>query len=338
MSLSAIDVPAYPEEKVYTPEALAALEDEIASLLDEKNMQMVAHYYTDALVQRLAEKTGGCVSDSLDMARFGVQSKAKGLVVAGVYFMGETAKILSPEKQILMPALQATCSLDLGCPPEAFEAFCAKHPGREVVVYVNTSARVKALADWSVTSSIALELVEHLHREGKRILWGPDRHLGAYIQEKTGADMVLWPGVCIVHEGFKVDALQKLQKQHPEAAILAHPEAPKAILDLAHCIGSTKQLIQAAQTLPQKTLIVATDQGIFYKMQQMAPDKTLIPAPSGGKGATCTSCAHCPWMAMNALEGIKDALLNPEKHEVLVEEEIRQKAKRSLDRMIAFQA
>ena len=171
-----------------------AYRDQIKALLQEQNAVLVAHYYTDPEIQALAEETGGCVSDSLEMARFGKEHPAKTLLVAGVKFMGETAKILSPEKTVLMPTLEATCSLDIGCPEDEFSAFCDQHPDREVVVYANTSAAVKARADWVVTSSIALELVEHLHNQGKKIIWAPDKHLGSYVQRETGADVLLWDG------------------------------------------------------------------------------------------------------------------------------------------------
>ena len=184
-----------------------AYKDRIKALLKQKDAVLVAHYYTDPEIQALAEETGGCVSDSLEMARFGNQHSARTLIVAGVKFMGETAKILNPEKTVLMPTLEATCSLDLGCPEKEFSEFCDAHPDRIVVVYANTSAAVKARADWVVTSSIALDVVDHLDSEGKKIIWGPDRHLGAYVQKQTGADMLLWQGACIVHDEFKANAL-----------------------------------------------------------------------------------------------------------------------------------
>ncbi|HBH66027.1 MAG TPA: quinolinate synthase, partial [Erwinia persicina] len=282
--------------------------EKIRRLLKERNAVLVAHYYTDPEIQALAEETGGCVSDSLEMARFGSQHPASTLLVAGVRFMGETAKILSPEKTILMPTLQAECSLDLGCPVEEFSAFCDAHPDRTVVVYANTSAAVKARADWVVTSSIAVELIEHLDSLGEKIIWAPDRHLGQYVTGKTGADVICWQAACIVHDEFKTQALQRMKRLYPEAAVLVHPESPQAIVDLADAVGSTSQLIHAAQTLPQKQMIVATDRGIFYKMQQACPDKELLEAPTAGEGATCRSCAHCPWMAMNGLKAMADAL------------------------------
>lgn len=308
----------------------------IKAKLIEQNAVMVVHYYVDAALQRLADETGGRVSDSLDMAAFGAESPAQTLVVCGVRFMGETAKILSPEKRVIMPELKAECSLDLGCPADEFSAFCDAHPDRTVVVYANTSAAVKARADWVVTSSNALEIVGHLRDEGKKILWAPDRHLGRYIQEKTGADMLLWQGACIVHDEFRADALLALKREHPKAAIIVHPESPQAVVEMADVVGSTSRLIQAAKSLPNDTLIVATDKGIFYKMQQAVPHKTLIEAPTRGHSATCVSCAHCPWMAMNGLANVLAALEAPASHEIHVPEAIRREAVRSIDRMLAF--
>lgn len=311
----------------------------IKELLQQRNAVLVAHYYTDPEIQSLAEETGGCVADSLEMARFGRDHEAQTLIVAGVRFMGETAKILTPQKTVLMPTLKAECSLDLGCPPDKFSAFCDEHPDRTVVVYANTSAAVKARADWVVTSSMALELVEHLDSKGEKILWGPDRHLGNYIQKQTGADMVMWQGACVVHDEFKAKALLDLKKVHPDAAILVHPESPQNIVDMADAVGSTSQLIKASQELPNDTFIVATDRGIFYKMQQLQPHKTFLEAPTAGNGATCRSCAHCPWMAMNGLVAIAEALEHGgESHEIHVDAELGKQAMIPLDRMLAFSA
>ncbi|NTS78132.1 quinolinate synthase NadA [Catenovulum sp. SM1970] len=312
----------------------------IKRLLKEKNAVLIAHYYTDPIIQALAEETGGCVSDSLEMARFGRDHEAETLIVAGVRFMGETSKLLSPEKRILMPNLEATCSLDVGCPIEEFSAFCDEHPDHTVVVYANTSAAVKARADWVVTSSIALEIVEHLDAEGHKIIWGPDKHLGGYIEKQTGAEMLKWNGACIVHDEFKTQALIDLKKENPDAAVLVHPESPDEIVQLADAVGSTSQLIKASQTLPNEKFIVATDKGIFYKMQQLEPNKTFIEAPTGGQGATCRTCAHCPWMAMNGLEAIEQALLADDStnHEIFVDPALRERAKLPLDRMLDFAA
>ncbi|WP_414092295.1 quinolinate synthase NadA [Escherichia albertii] len=313
--------------------------EKIKRLLKERNAVMVAHYYTNPEIQQLAEETGGCISDSLEMARFGAQHSVSTLLVAGVRFMGETAKILSPEKTVLMPTLQAECSLDLGCPIDEFNAFCDAHLDRTVVVYANTSAAVKARADWVVTSSIAVELIDHLDSLGKKIIWAPDKHLGRYVQKQTGADILCWQGTCIVHDEFKTQALTRLQKQYPDAAILVHPESPQSIVEMADAIGSTSQLINAAKTLPHQQLIVATDRGIFYKMQQAVPDKVLLEAPTAGQGATCRSCAHCPWMAMNGLQAIVEALeQGGSKHEVHVEEMLRERALVPLNRMLNFAA
>jgi len=320
-----------------SPDQVEVYTQRIQALLKEKDACLVAHYYTDPLVQELAEKSGGLVADSLEMARFGARSPARTLIVAGVRFMGETAKILSPEKRILMPTLEATCSLDLGCPIDAFSAFCDAHPDHEVVVYANTSAAVKARADWVVTSSIALQVVEHLADQGKKIIWAPDKHLGAYVQKQTDAEMLIWDGACIVHEEFKAKGLKDLKQVYPEAGILVHPESPDSVIELADAVGSTSQLIKAAQDLPHPMFIVATDRGIFYKMQQAAPEKTFIEAPTGGSGATCRSCAHCPWMAMNGLDNILQAL-ETGADEIRVDADLIERARIPLQRMLDFQA
>ncbi len=309
---------------------------QIKAELEKRNAVLVAHYYCDPEVQELAELTGGCVSDSLEMARFGRDHAATTLVVAGVKFMGETAKILSPEKTILMPTLEATCSLDLGCPVDEFSRFCDAHPDHTVVVYANTSAAVKARADWVVTSSCAVEIIEHLDSLGEKIIWAPDQHLGRYIQKKTGADMLLWDGSCIVHEEFRSRGIANMKAMYPDAAVLVHPESPESVVDVADAVGSTSQLIQAAKTLPHERLIVATDRGIFYKMQQAVPNKILIEAPTAGEGATCRSCAHCPWMAMNELDGILHVLQTGDQ-EVFVEPAMAERAKLPLDRYVEFQ-
>lgn len=323
------------QPKPLTPEQEASLRAEIAAELKKQDAVLVAHYYCDPVLQALAEETGGCVADSLEMARFGSQHPASTLLVAGVKFMGETAKILNPEKRVLMPTLEATCSLDLGCPVEEFAAFCDQHPERTVVVYANTSAAVKARADWVVTSSCALEIVESLMDNGEKLIWAPDQHLGRYIQRETGADMLLWDGACIVHEEFKAKQLADMKVLYPEAAVLVHPESPEAVIELADAVGSTSQLIKAAQTLPNPTFIVATDRGIFYKMQQLCPDKEFIEAPTAGSGAACRSCAHCPWMAMNTLERTLQTLRDGS-NEILVDPALVPRAVKPLKRMLDF--
>lgn len=308
---------------------------DIEDLLNRKDAVLVAHYYVDGEIQDLAEKTGGCVSDSLEMARFGYEHPASTVVVAGVRFMAETAKILSPEKRVFAVEEQANCSLDLGCPAEPFSDFCDQHPDRTVVVYANTSAAVKARADWVVTSSIGLKLVQHLHSQGHKILWAPDKYLGNYIQRQSGADMLMWDGACIVHEEFKGVVLEGLMKQFPKAKVLVHPESPESVIALADVVGSTSQIIQASQDMPEKTFIVATEKGILHKMQSVAPDKRFITAPTAGEGATCESCAHCPWMKMNDLMRLKNVLVNST-NEVTVDETIRKQAQRSILKMVEF--
>ncbi len=320
-----------------TPQQRLQLKDRARVLLKEKGAVLVAHYYVDADLQDLAEETGGCVSDSLEMARFGRDHAAKTLVVAGVRFMGETAKILSPDKTILMPDLDATCSLDLGCPVDEFTAFCDAHPDRTVVVYANTSAAVKARADWMVTSSIGLDIVKHLHEQGQKIIWAPDRHLGGYIQQQTGADMLLWQGSCMVHDEFKGIELDLLRAEHPQAKVLVHPESPAAVVAQADVVGSTSQLIAAAVSLAAKEFIVATDNGILHKMRQAAPGKVFIEAPTAGNSATCKSCAHCPWMAMNGLQNLID-VLESGANEIHVEPATREKAVTCMNRMLDFAA
>lgn len=319
------------------PSQRDALRNRIKSLLKERDAVLVAHYYTDPEIQALAEETGGCVSDSLEMARFGRDHPASQLVVAGVKFMGETAKILSPEKRVMMPTLEATCSLDIGCPADEFAAFCDQHPDRTVVVYANTSAAVKARADWVVTSSIALDVVDYLDSQGEKILWAPDKHLGDYVARETGADVLLWDGACIVHEEFKAQGILDLKKVYPEAAVLVHPESPASVVALADVVGSTTQIINAARDLPNQQVIVATDQGIFYKLQQLVPHKELIIAPTAGNGATCRSCANCPWMAMNGLENLV-AVLEQGGNEIEVDPELGAKAMKPLTRMLDFAA
>lgn len=318
-----------------TPEQEQALKAQIKQMLIERDAVLVAHYYTDPIIQSLAEETGGCVSDSLEMARFGRDHPASTLIVAGVKFMGETAKILTPHKRVLMPTLEATCSLDIGCPADEFSDFCDQHPDRTVVVYANTSAAVKARADWVVTSSIALDVVDYLDKKGEKILWAPDKHLGAYVQKQTGADVLLWDGACIVHEEFKAQGVEDLKTLFPGAAVLVHPESPQSVVELADVVGSTSQLINAAQTLPNQEFIVATDQGIFFKMQQLCPDKTFHVAPTAGSGASCRSCANCPWMALNELENLAN-VFERDDNEIFVDAELAKQAMKPLDRMLAF--
>ena len=304
-------------------------------LLEEQDAVLVAHYYTDPDLQILADDTGGHVADSLDMARFGNEHDASTIVVCGVRFMGETAKILNPEKRVLVPEIQANCSLDLGCPADALSRLCDENPDRTVVVYANTSAAVKARADWVVTSGIALDIVGHLHERGEKILWAPDRFLGDYIQHMTGADMLMWQGSCIVHESFKAEELERLRKKQPRAAVLVHPESPLRVIEQADLVGSTSTLINAVKTFDNDTFIIATDRGIFHKMREQAPHKKLLEAPTAGEGATCESCAHCPWMAMNSLRNLVH-VLEPGVNEIHLEQSIRERAAVPVERMLEF--
>ena len=326
---------AHQDDRQLSENREQALMQQIRDRLVQENAVLVAHYYTQDAVQDLTEETGGIVSDSLEMARFGKDHPAQTLVVAGVKFMGETAKILTPHKRVLMPTLEATCSLDLGCPIDEFSAFCDENPDRTVVVYANTSAAVKARADWVVTSSIAKDVVAHLHEQGEKVLFAPDRHLGDYIQRATGADVLIWDGACIVHEEFKADGVRRLKEEHPDAAVLVHPESPQAVIEEADRVGSTSQIINAAVEMDNPVFIVATDQGIFHTMQKAVPDKELIIAPTAGHGATCYSCANCPWMAMNELESLA-RVFDVGDNEVFVDPELGKRAMLPLQRMLDF--
>ena len=327
--------PAKPPE-VLDPAEKPALIERARRLLQERDAVLVAHYYVHPDLQDLAQSSGGTVSDSLEMARFGHEHPAKTVVVAGVRFMGETAKILNPEKRILMPDLLAECSLDLATPIDEFSAFCDAHPDRTVVVYANTSAAVKARADWMVTSSIAEKIVAHLHRQGKKILWAPDKHLGDYVQRATGADMLMWNAACVVHDEFKAQQLEELKLKHPQAKVLVHPESPRGVIHLADAVGSTTGIIQAAERLGAKEYIVATDGGIIHQMRKRLPGVTFIEAPTAGKGATCQSCAHCPWMAMNGLHNLIETLEGAPGHEVHVDPAVGKRAKLPIERMLEF--
>ena len=313
------------------------VEANIKQLLQEHNAALVAHYYVDPFIQDLALATGGCVGDSLEMARFGQAHSAQTLIVAGVRFMGESAKILSMEKTVLMPDLEAECSLDLGCPVDEFSAFCDAHPDRTVVVYANTSAAVKARADWVVTSSVGIDIVRHLHEQGEKIIWGPDRHLGKYIARETGADMLLWQGSCLVHNEFKATELNQLKAEYPEAKVLVHPESPDSVVALADVVGSTSKLLQSTYELDADTFIVATDLGILHEIQKRSPNKRFLAAPTAGESASCKSCAFCPWMAMNGLLGIEQCLLN-KSGEVTLSKELAAAASKPLQRMLDFAA
>jgi quinolinate synthase len=327
--------PAKPP-RIVAPAERPALVAKAKRLLKERDAVLVAHYYVHPDLQDLAQASGGTVSDSLEMARFGHEHPAKTIVVAGVRFMGETAKILNPEKRVLMPDLDAECSLDLATPADEFAAFCDAHPDRVVVVYANTSAAVKARADWMVTSSIAEKIVGWLHAQGKKILWAPDKHLGDYVQRVTGADMLMWNASCVVHDEFKSIQLEELKALHPGAKVLVHPESPRAVIEMADAVGSTTGIIMAAERLGAKEYIVATDGGIIHQMRKRLPGVTFIEAPTAGKGATCQSCAHCPWMAMNGLYGLIETLEGAPGHEVFVDPEVGLRARAPIERMLDF--
>ena len=316
-------------------EAEIKLREKLLKQLKDQDAILVSHYYVDEELQDLAEESGGTVSDSLEMARYAYEHDATTIIVAGVKFMAETSKILSPEKRVLLLDMESECSLDIGCPIDEFSAFCDQHPDRTVVVYANTSAAVKARADWVVTSSIALEICTHLRDKGEKIIWGPDRFLGSYIQKETGADMIMWQGSCIVHEEFKAEELMALKKAEPDAAVLVHPESPMSVVDLADVVGSTSKILKATRELPNKKFIVATEDGIFHKMKQYSPDKEFIAAPTAGSGASCKSCAQCPWMKMNDLQRLEN-VLETGANEILIDEDVRAKAERSLKRMVDF--
>jgi len=307
------------------------------SLLKNNNAKIIAHYYVDELVQRLAEDTGGLVSDSLEMARYGAKQKESTLIVAGVRFMGETAKILSPDKKILMLDMEATCPLDTGCDYINFKKFCDDHPDREVVVYANTSAEVKSIADWVVTSSMAVSLIEHLTSLGKKLIWAPDKYLGNYILEKTGADMLLWDGSCIVHEEYKAIELKNMIREYPDSDVLVHPESPRSIIQMAHVVGSTTRLIEASKSSSKKYIIVATEKGIFYQMKKYSPEKIFLEAPTEGEGATCKSCGRCPWMNLNTVNKVLN-VFKSKSNEIVLSHDIIAKAKTPIDRMVNFRS
>ena len=309
--------------------------EKIKLLLESNNAKLIAHYYVDEEVQRIAEQTGGLVSDSLEMARFGQKQSESTLIVAGVKFMGETAKILSPEKRILVLEPSATCSLDEGCDYDEFKNFCSRYPDREVVVYANTSAKVKSLADWVVTSSIAVSLIEHLTAMNKKLIWAPDKYLGQYVVDRTGADMILWDGACVVHEEYKSSELKEMIDRYKDCDVLVHPESPRSIVGLADVVGSTSRLIEASRTSKKKYIIVATEKGIFYQMKKLSPNKIFLEAPTAGEGATCRSCGRCPWMKMNSLDKIL-SVFSDAKNEIKIDTKIINDARRSISRMVNF--
>ena len=304
-----------------------ALIDEIRRLKAERDAAIMAHYYTDGEIQDIADVVG----DSLALAQKARTLPNRVIVLCGVHFMGETTKILCPDKTVLVPDLEAGCSLADSCPAPEFEAFVKAHPGHTVVSYVNTSAAVKALTDVVVTSSNARQIVEALPPDEK-IIFGPDRNLGNYINSETGRKMLLWDGACHVHEQFSLDAIIRLKREHPEARLLVHPECKKAVTLLADHVGSTASLLKYAQESPAREFIVATESGILHKMRQSCPDKTFIAAPPEQAGCACNNCS---FMKLNTLEKLRDCLrdLSPEIH---VDEEVAARAIRPIERMLAM--
>ena len=303
------------------------LRADIDRLRKERNAVILAHYYQKPELQDIADFVG----DSLDLSRKAQETDADVIAFCGVRFMAETAKILSPQKIVVLPDLDAGCSLEDSCPPEQFAAFREAHPDHIALTYINCSAAVKALSDVIVTSSSA-EKILSLIPPSQKIIFGPDRNLGGYLARKTGRDMLLWPGVCIVHEAFSETELLKLRARHPDAPIAAHPECPAVILDHADYVGSTRGILEYAQSMPGDTLIVATEPHIIHQMEKAVPHKTFIGAP--GADGNC-NCNICPYMALNTMEKLYVALRDLEPR-IEIEEGLRLKAKKSLDAMLAM--
>ncbi|MBA4163505.1 MAG: quinolinate synthase [Erythrobacter sp.] len=298
---------------------------EIDRLRKERNAVILAHYYQTADIQDIADFVG----DSLDLSRKAAETDADVIVFCGVKFMADTAKILSPDKIVVLPDMDAGCSLEDSCPPEKFKAFRAAHPDHIALTYINCSTEVKALSDVIVTSSSAETILAQIPPEQK-IIFGPDRHLGGYLSRKFGREMLLWPGVCIVHEAFSETELMKLKAQYPGAPVAAHPECPPSIIDHADYVGSTSGILKFAKEFAGDTLIVATEPHIIHQMEKALPEKTFIGAP--GADGNC-SCNICPYMALNTMEKLYAALRDLEPR-IEIEEGLRLKAKRSLDKML----
>lgn len=298
---------------------------EINRLKKEKNAVIMAHYYQTGDIQDIADVVG----DSLALAQKAAQTDADIIVLCGVHFMGETAKILSPQKKVLVPDLEAGCSLADSCPADAFEAFTKAHPDHTVISYVNTTAAVKALTDVVVTSTNAKKIVDQFPKDAK-LIFGPDRNLGNYINSVTGRSMLLWDGACHVHEQFSVEKLVKLKSEHPDSLVLAHPECKKTVLLMADFIGSTQALLNYATASEKQSFLVATESGILHEMQKHNPGKEFIPVPPND--STC-ACNECNFMRLNTLEKLYNCLKN-ETPEILVDEAIREKAVKPILRML----
>lgn len=306
-------------------EEMEKLKEEILKLKKEKNAVILAHYYQKGEIQDIADYIG----DSLALAQIASKLSEPVIVMCGVYFMGETAKILCPDKKVLIPDVEAGCSLADSCDAKEFEKFINDHPGYKVVSYVNTSAAVKALTDIVVTSSNARKVIDSFPKEEK-LIFGPDRNLGAYINSVTGREMLLWDGACHVHEQFSVEKLVELKKQHPEAKVLAHPECKKSLILLADVVGSTAALLDYAVKSETKEFIVATESGILHEMQKRCPEKCFIALPP--EDSTC-GCNDCNFMKLNTLEKVRNCLRDGYP-EVIVDEDIAVKARKPIDAML----
>ena len=302
------------------------LKEQILELKKDKNAVILAHYYQEADIQEIADYVG----DSLGLSQEAEKTDADIILFAGVHFMAETAKILNPTKKVILPDLNAGCSLASSCPPDFFKKFIALHPNHLVISYVNCSAEIKAMSDIVCTSSNAIKIVESVPFD-KPIIFAPDRNLGNYINQKTGRNMLLWDGSCVVHEAFSLEKLIALYQKNPDAKIIAHPESETHILETASYIGSTAGMINFVKTDSNAKYIVATEAGILHKMQQEVPNKVLIPAPS--KEDTTCACSECGFMKMNTLQKVFDCLLN-ESPEISIPENIRIKALKPILRML----
>lgn len=307
------------------PAEVKDLKEEIARLKKEKKAVIMAHYYQKGEIQDLADYIG----DSLALAQKAAQTDAEIIVMCGVHFMGETAKILCPDRKVLIPDLTAGCSLADSCPAEEYAEFIKAHPGHTVISYVNTTAEVKALTDIMVTSGNARKIVDSLPSDEK-IIFGPDRNLGEYINSVTGREMVLWNGACHVHERFSLEKIKELKKKHPQAEILVHPECRKPLQMIADKVGSTAVLLKHAVESPVKEFIVATESGILHEMERKCPEKTFIPAPP--EDSTC-GCNDCSFMKLNTLEKLYNCL-RYEQPEIIVDKELAEKARRPIERML----
>jgi quinolinate synthase len=315
---------APPQTDRPTPLAHLDLEKEIARLKREMNAVILAHYYQDSEIQDLADIVG----DSLQLSQRAADTKADVIVFAGVLFMAETAKILNPDKPVLLPDLKAGCSLADGCPATLFQAFRDRHPGHVAITYINCSAEVKALSDIICTSSNAEKIIRQIPPE-QPILFAPDQHLGRFLMKKTGRELILWPGSCIVHEMFSEKSLVQLKERHPGALVIAHPECPEAVLRHADYVGSTSGLLNYTKQSPAKEFIVATESGILHQMEKACPEKTFIPAP--GEGGC--SCSECPHMKLNTMEKLY-LCMRDRKPEIILDEDLRQRALKPILRML----